>query len=246
MFTNRWVCKIRDDLPLSLDLIKEKEGKFWEEEGEKYTLRRLVKLDPEIKTQNPGEFISGRFYFNWEYPMEDYEIKDDKTTERADPQIIRRTSTVPFWISINQRIICFPNSKKHTKLGKETLARLFFHDDEDGILPVNFDVQAIERAWRNGEFSTWTYSFRERDGSINSGTHFGEEIDLTDPIYQQTITAPKNFIGIKMTLQDQEVKVRVTKNGTVTVYTITEEIQEQPELFRMIGELMRFQISEIS
>jgi len=156
-FTNRWVCKIHEEMPLTLEMIKKRDGHFWREEGKKFTLGRLIKLDPEIKSKNPGEYISGRFYFNWEQPIEDFEIREDGTIERKE-QIIRRTNVIPFWISVNHRLILFQNSKPYTKKGKDVLARLFFNTEE-GIIPVKFDIQAIEQAWRNGEF-TKLYSWR--------------------------------------------------------------------------------------
>jgi len=239
-FTNRWVHKVEETLPLGLDLIREKDNYFWEEEGREHTLRRLIKLDPEIRTENSEEFISGRFFFNWEQPIEDYEIKEDGTIEEMH-QIIRRTNTISFWISINQRLILFPNSKSYTKEGIKTLSRLFFNTD-DGFVPVGFDIQAIESAWRDGSFTMWTYSFKDRQGSINKGTHYGEDIDPNDPMYQQTVMVPKNFVGIKMVLFNLEIKVRVTRDGTVTFYRLFDEPQQQPELFRAIGGLLDFQV----
>lgn len=239
-FTNRWVCKIDEEVDLRLEAIKEKDGQFWEERGEKFSLRRLIKLDPEIITENPGQFISGRFYFNWEQQIVDYEIKEDGSIEETY-QIIRRTNTIPFWISINQRLILFSNSKQYTREGAKTLSKLFFKT-EDGFKPVQFDVQAIEQAARNGKFTMWTYSFKDRQGSIRTGTHYGEDIDPQDPMYQETTKAPKNFIGIKMVIFNQEVKVRITRDGTVTFYGFFDEPQQQPELFRAIGSLMKFSI----
>jgi len=238
-FTNRWVCKINEGLHLSLDLIKEKDNYFWAEEGDEFPLGRLIKLDPEIRTDY-GEFISGRFFFNWEQSIEDYEIQEDGTIEEKH-QTVRRTNTISFWVSIDQRLILFSNSKTYTKEGAKTLSRLFFGNDE-GFKPVNFDIQSIEQACRNGEFDMWTYSFRERQGSIIKGTHYGEDIDPNDPMYQETAAAPKNFVGIKMMIFNQELKVRITREGSTTFYGLFEELQQQPELFRAIGSLMRFQV----
>ncbi len=239
-FTNRWVCKIKEGLDLDLGCIKELDGHFWEEQGEKFPLRRLIKLDPEILTQDIGAIVTGSFYFNWEQYMKDYEIKEDGTISETY-QVIRRTNTVPFWISFNQRLVLFPNSKQYTKEGAKTLSKLFF-GVEDGFIPVKFDIRAIEEAANRGEFAMWTYSFVGRQGSVRKGTHYGDDIDPQDPMYQETSTAPKKFIGIKLTIFDREVKVKITRDGSITFYGAFDEPQLQPELFRAIGSLMKFSI----
>jgi len=234
-FTNRWVCRIKN-LNFDIEKIKNLDGHYWKEEGEKHTLGRLIKLNPKIRTDDIGSIISGNFYFNWEQKIKDYEIKEDGKIDETT-QIIRRTNTVHFWISSAARLILFPNSSDYVVEGAKTLSELFF-GTEEGFDPITFDVSAIEKAANRGEFSMWTYYFNQRQGSIDKGVHYGDDIDTKDDLYRETASAPKNFIGIKMTVAGRIVKVRITKNGTVTFYSGSlDEPQLQPELFRAINPL---------
>ena len=242
-FINRWICKIKEGVDLNVDRIKKFDGHFWVEDGQKYKLGRLIKLNPEVQSPDGGIILSGKLYFNWEDEIEDYEILENGTLQ-GGKQIVRRMSILPFWISIDQRLICFPNSKTYTKIGMRRLSELFFQDSY-AIKPVKFNIYAIEKAWKNGEFSVWAYYFRERQGSVDKGIHYGEDINLNDPLYQETATAPKNFIGIKLVIGDEEVKIRITRDGSLTIYSsIFNELQQQLELFRLIGDLLKYTIIE--
>ena len=142
------------------------------------------------------------------------------------------------FFSVLQFRFLFRNSREYTNTGKRVLANLLFNDDE-GIGDVSFDIEAIEDDWRKGVFDMWAYSFQERQGTINRGSLYSEQrISSTDPLYQDTAGAPRNFVGIYVTFGDREVKVRVTREGTVTIYGNYEGPTQQPAIVNFIRDLL--------
>lgn len=238
-FTSRWVCGIKEGLTLTPDRIKEKDGHIWSGEGEKFKLKRLLKLTPPIEYEK-GLIISGIMYFQRELFLADYEITEKgEIKEIQERHIIRVTDTVPFWVSFGSSpIIMFKNSKDYTRNGMKILSLLLFQID-DGIHPVEFDIRAIEDAWRRGEFNMWAYSFENRSGTVNSGTHYSQGIiDINDPLYQDTIGAPRNFVGIYVNFGDRDVKIRISRNGSIMIYGGFEEMRYQPAVTEFIRDLV--------
>lgn len=237
---SRWIWEVNNQIRLNDALFERMENCIWEERSPENLLRRLVMLQPAITTSTHDTIRPGTLYFNWEEPVTNLEIKDDGTIEESET-IYRRTNVIPFWISINQKRIVFPNSSIPSGHAARLLQQKFFGGDH-GISPNKFHIERIEEEWRNGTFSMWAYNFKDRQGSVTKGSHFGDDINTNDPIYQETIGTPKNFVGIKLRFFDQEVKARITRNGVITLYGTQPVTGMDGEIFRIIQSLSRYHV----
>lgn len=234
-FTNRWICKVEEEFDIGK--IKDRNGLFWEEEGKKYKLSNLLKFYTEIKSYQENIILHGVLYFQWEDEIRDYEIKKDALEETK--QLIRRTSVIPFWLS-EDGIMAFANSSASTIRGRDILSKILF-EKENAIKKIEFNIKQIERDIRNGTLQgMWTYYFTERPGSVTKGIHYGEDIDQNDTLYQETLRAPKNFIGFKVTIDNELVKIRITKKGSITLMGDYNDPTFTPDLFRIISDFMSY------
>jgi len=235
---SRWIWNVNDRTQLNDALFQRMNNCVWEENTPENRLRRLVMLQPTITTSNHDVIHPGTIYFNWEEPVTNLEINDDSTIEESE-SIYKRTSQIPFWISVNQKRIIFPNSSIPSGQAARLLQKKFFGADHE-ISPVNFHIEKIEDEWRNGTFSMWAYNFKDRQGSVTKGSHFGDDINTNDPIYQETVGTPKNFVGIKLRIFDQEVKARINRKGVITLLGTQYATGMDGEIFRIIQSMSRY------
>jgi len=247
-FTNRWVCVINLERVSPKDILS-KDGAIQtekrKENGEEFELSRVVKFDPPI-TDNEGKikYLNGKLYYQWKDEIVDFSIESEEIDGRTNirlrenKQPIRRTSVVDFWMAFDRsrKYILFKNSKIGEK-GLRVLSTLLFEDPE-GIKPAEFDIRGIETDVKNGIFEgMWAFHFRDRNGSITKGTLYADDIvDMEDdPMYEEAATAPKNFIGLIMELDDGErVKLRVSRKGTITIYKDIDDIKGLDTIFNTV------------
>ena len=235
---SRWIWNVNDRTQLNNALFQQMDHCVWEEQTPDNRLRRLVLLQPSITTTNHDTIQPGVIYFNWEDPVTNFEINDDGTVQESE-SIYKRTSQIPFWMSINQKRIVFPNSSVPCGQAARLLQQKFFGVEHE-IFPVKFNIERIEDEWRNGLFCMWAYNFKDRQGSVTKGSHFGDDIHTNDPIYQETVGTPKNFVGIKLQIFDQEIKARINRSGVITLLGAQYVAGMDGELFRLIQSLSRY------
>jgi hypothetical protein len=237
---SRWIWDINNQIQLNEALFQRMDNCVWEEQSPENILRRLVLLQPRITTANRDIIHPGVLYFNWEESATNFEINTDGTIEESE-SIYRRTNVIPFWISINQKRIVFPNSSIPSGHAARLLQQKFFGGDH-GITPIQYHVERIEDDWRNGTFSMWAYNFKDRQGSVTKGSHFGDDIRANDPLYQETVGTPKNFVGIKLRFFDQEVKARINRKGVLTLLGVQQVPGIDGELFNIIQSLSGYHV----
>lgn len=237
---SRWIWSINNQIQLNDAFFQRMDNCVWEEQSPDNLLRRLVLLQPTITTANHDTIHPGVLYFNWEEPVTNFEINTDGTIEESEA-IYRRTSVTPFWISIDQKRILFPNSSVPSDHAAKLLQNKFFRG-EHGITPIQYHIEKIEDDWRNGRFSMWAYNFQDRHGSVTKGSHFGDDIHANDPLYQETIGTPKNFVGIKIHFLNQEIKARINRKGVITLLGAQSVAGTDGEIFKIIQLLSRYHI----
>jgi hypothetical protein len=237
---SRWIWDINNQIQLNDVLFRRMENCVWEEQSPNNLLRRLILLQPIITTANHDTIHPGVLYFNWEEPVTNLEINTDGTIEETE-SIYRRTSITPFWISINQKRIAFPNSSVPSSHAAKLLQYKFFRG-EHGITPVHYHIEKIEDDWKRGNFSMWAYNFQDRQGSVTKGSHYGDDINANDPLYQETVGTPKNFVGIKLHFFDHEIKARINRKGVITLLGAQHVTGIDGELFNIIQSLSRYHI----
>jgi len=191
-FTNRWICAIESSNTIDPKDILSKNKVINKEEGEKFPLYKVVVLGPSIVSEtNEIEYLEGKLYYQREFSVIDYEIESiengDDIQIRETNRVVRKTYTIDFWMSLklDQNYILFKNSRMKED-GLIELSRTLF-GRSNGIKPVNFLVERMEKDLKDGNISgsIWGLSFKGRTGSVNSGTMYGEEIDPDDDLYDE-------------------------------------------------------------
>ena len=223
-FTNRWVCAVDSSIVIDPDEILGKNKVLDTVKGKEYQLYKVIVFDPPMVSESGNiEYVGGKLYYQMEFPIIDYEIEQIGNNDiqiRESSKIIRRTFTVDFWMSLylDQNYILFKNSRIEGD-GLAELSYMLF-ESEDGIKPVTFLVEKLEKDLRNGviDAGMWGLSFKGRVGSVHSGTMYGEEIDIDDELYSEVSNTKKGFLGLKIDMGNEILKVRVTKKGTITLY----------------------------
>lgn len=236
--SNRWVCKSTEELNLEdIKQILEKESKGTRD-GEHFdVLKHTIRLDPEIIATNNSNYLSGTLYFEDEFTGKHYELSDNwELQEHENPQ--KTTYVVDFWTSSNG-LFLYKNSKLPVKKGKELLSSLIFKDPNK-IKNLQFDIERIEQDVKDGVLQgMWTYHFTDRQGNVKSGMHFGDNVNI-DSMYDQTIGAPKNYIGIEKQFDNEIVKVAIYKKGTIRLLKDFEDATKIASVFEVVEEFSKY------
>lgn len=236
--SNRWVCKSSQEYNLGdvKNIFERESGKT--RPGNKFDeLKHVIKLGPEILATNSTNYLPGTLYFEDELENEYYELTDSGDLEEH-LNTIKTTHAVDFWVSDGGEFL-FRNSKKPVKAGKELLSQIIFRSP-DKINNYVYDIEAIEDDVRSGALhGMWTYSFRDRHGNITSGIAYGENIN-NDSIYTQTSGAPRNFIGVEKSFDDEIIKIRIYRNGTITILKNFESPTKIVSVFGIIEDFSKY------
>ncbi|WP_143311680.1 hypothetical protein [Candidatus Methanoperedens nitratireducens] len=201
------------------------------------TLRSVVKLNPRISSDTTS-YLSGRLYYQKLFSVKDFEINDDGDIDENDSNI-RRTMIADFWIKQNPGIILFSN-KISSENGSKIISQILF-DSTESIKQMKFKIENIERDVQAGLLTgMWAYSFKDRNGNIQKGQLFGDGDVNQDTIFGLTAGAPRNFIGIKKELNDEDTKIKVTRSGSITFFVKDEDLATDVTLQEIIGDLLPY------
>lgn len=230
------MCKT--NTTINYPTIKNRLDDYYEiKDGEQYSLKTMVKLNPEVVISDDEKYISGKLYYQKEIEIIDFDITDEKKLHE-DKFIRRSTFIVDFYISPNLNLILFKNSQDKVQYGKQVLSSLLY-GDKYAIKSLNFNIENLEKEVLNGRFhGMWTLNFRDRLGNITSGTNYGDNVNM-DPMYGQMGGAPRNFIGIEKEFDDNKVKIRICRKGSVTFMSNMEEDTHMPKIFHFLNQIMK-------
>lgn len=231
------MCKT--NTTINFPTIKQRLDDYYEtKDGEHYPLKTMVKLNPEVIISDDEKYISGKLYYQKEIEIIDFDITDDKKLHE-DKFIRRSTFIVDFYMCPHLNIILFKNSKDYVHYGKQVLSSLLYGDNY-AIKSLNFNIEDLEKEVLNGKFhGMWTLNFRDRSGNITSGTNYGDNVNM-DPMYGQMGGAPRNFIGIEKEFEDNTVKIRICRKGSVTFMANMEEDTHMPKVFYFLNQILKF------
>lgn len=239
--SNRWVCKSTEEYDLD-DIKKIFEGESkGTRKGEHFDiLRHVIRLNPEIISTDNSKYLSGTFFYEDEFKRKLFELNDDGELVEYEDKPQKTTHAIDFWIS-DKGIFLFRNSQRPVKKGKDLLSSLIFRSP-DKIKNLNYDIESIEQDVKSGILQgMWTYHFIDRQGNVTSGTLYGENVD-SDSMYNQTIGAPKNWIGIEKDLDNEKIKINVYKKGTITILKNYENPTKIATVFEVLEEFSKYAI----
>ena len=183
----------------------------WNEDGK--TLKSFIKLDPvELLLKDGVKLISGTLFY--EYINDTKRIvSEDGKYKVVDKSGIIDTHWTKFWFSEKSFIIIEKgnNGRRILEIISEALFEM-----SDSIKPVEFDIDRIARDYP----SHWLGGFYDREGHINTGTLYGEDIIVDEEMGDAYAhTKHKNQVGIITDYFDGvETKIKVTRSGYVQIY----------------------------
>lgn len=147
---------------------------------------------------------------------------------------------VSFWLSDNG-IFLFKNRSPASISGKDLLSEIIFKK-VDNIKGLTFDIEFMEKDVLNGILQgMWLSSYRDRKGNIHSGINYGESIDK-DVMFNQTVGAPRNQIGIELILEDEIVKIKITRKGSIMLFKDLDDPTDVIKHFEIIEDFSKYAI----
>jgi hypothetical protein len=211
-------------------------GYFDTRQGKKHTLKTMVIVGPEVIGENEIRFLFGTVYSQAEKEVIVPYITDDRELQTKKETRLE-TLIAPFVITSNPGLVLFNNSREPAHLAKERMSEILF-DSPDQISSRTYDIARIEADVLSGKLDgMWTFNFKERQGNIRSGYFYGDDVNQ-DSMYGECVGSPRNFIGIVVTTPEMRLKVRVSRTGSVTIYTDWnnhEDIQRIYDLVKMLN-----------
>ncbi len=233
---NRSVCKITEEYDAALlNRLSNYVSEPTTVDG--ISLRNVVILNPRIRSDSTT-YISGKLYYQKLFPVRDFEIEDSGEIHENDSNI-RKTMVADFWIKQNPGIMLFSNHAS-AEAGSKIISNVMF-DDESSIKLLKFKIEDIEIDVQSGALTgMWTYSFKDRRGNIQKGQLYGEDDVNHDPIFGLTLGAPRNFIGIKKELNDEDVKIKISRSGSIAVFVKDEDLATDVAIHDLIGDFLPY------
>ncbi len=245
-----WLWSIDSDMPMSEEYLmgKDRIVERWDkqvgnEESEKVKLSRMISLNPPLVDDTSVKYVGGTVYFQDAVREVYYDIDigdDSKGVLKSKRDIRIRTYNYSFWASFRSdlKLVCFSNSKINLD-SISHLSNILFNNPRV-LKSVEFDIEKIEEDTYNQEnihiIGSWTQSFNGRNGSINKGVVYSDTIiQNSDPIYNEISHATKNSIGLVISYDDEEFKVKITRKGIVQIYKNYNLSDDLPKIFDIIS-----------
>ncbi len=215
-FNNRWVCftDVNYNLDRLITTLNENEHYTIQSEDTNEYLHHRVNVNDEILESDECEFIYGSYGYQYEKEFRSVPIVNEERMHLG-PSRLLRTNIINFWITSNQKIL-FSKSGPEASIGKDKISLLLF-GNEISINTINFRIEELGDAVLNGDFQgMWLSSFRDRQGNIDNGTHYGTNIE-DDPMYGETEGCTKNSVGFVVEIENEFRKLRVNRKGTLQI-----------------------------
>ncbi|OLS25075.1 MAG: hypothetical protein HeimC3_17050 [Candidatus Heimdallarchaeota archaeon LC_3] len=127
-----------------------------------------------------------------------------------------------FWISHESFIFLVSTGNKDILINR--LSKAIFLNNEDKIHTVEIDLESLEQNYQR----LWHSTIRRRDQqntqgiTITSGSYYGN--DIKNDIEQGVIinSKVKNSIGIEPRIDNRNVMVKITRNGSINFPALSE------------------------
>ena len=182
-----------------------------EREERGFILKSVIKMNSIVhKLTEETELYSG-------VVMDEYLRIPHKLIEREEGvwEVTEGEPTVDlrygyFWITEGSIIIVDRSENKEFvfRVVSEALG-----GGENSVRPVRIDIQRIASDY----YGHWLGSIVDREGNMQSGTFYGENLEDDDVIGREYIRCNKRQIGIVTDYFGAPVKVRITRDGTVMI-----------------------------
>ena len=236
---SRWILDIDINSPLNDEEILNKADNVWIDSSTGQDLKRLIKFDPIITdSSDQPVLLSGTFYYHWNQFYKYYDISNDGNIGERDDSYIN-TSVIPFWISFPQKYFALPSITKLSARNAVPILSNGIFGNDSSLKKIEYKIENIHEACCRGMYSLWHYKFDERQGSISKGNHYGEDINVNDVLFQETQSTKKNSIGIKIPFNNQDIKTRITRKGSITLF-LDDDFGYMTDFFAFVGSLEQY------
>ena len=183
----------------------------WNESGKK--LDCFIELSPlELFLDDKTRLVSGRVYYEYLRKTRNIVKKDGKFKVIEKEKVID-TIWSDFWLTQKSYIII--EKRKARQKSFELISSALFGNGED-LSPITFDLERLHEDYP----AQWLGGFYDREGHIHSGTLYGEDISHDEEMgvaYKHT--RHKNQVGYFSEYFGPEIKIKVTREGFLQIYT---------------------------
>ncbi|MBZ9570553.1 hypothetical protein KQY27_03210 [Methanobrevibacter sp. TMH8] len=236
MFNSRWINSTNQNYELEQIVETFERNNFYVETGREFDeLNHKIECSEIINHDNIN-FIYGKFGFQFEFIDNTPLITREKIRDGdGEPRLV--SHVLNFWIGDNQKFL-FSSSKPNDVKGRNKLSQILFNNDSL-ISKVSFGLEEIARAAYQGEFGNmWLTGFEDRNGGVQKGIIYGNNV-IDDEMYAQIIDSIKNQLGVTHEIDNEEVKIRLTRTGTIQPLTRKFE-NDEPHIFNLVNELNEY------
>lgn len=178
-----------------------------------FKLSSAIQLSPasKVKLSDEVEILSG-------IVIDEYIVKNTYHIEKAESgrwevveaEPFKDTRWAGFWLSTRSIIL---TERKDSRGFVFRVISQALTDSDDHIQCVEMDIERIA----NDHPGHWLGSIKDRAGNMQNATMYGDSLENDNVIGTTYVRSHKSQVGITTDFFEAPVKVRITKDGTITV-----------------------------
>ena len=199
----------KDDLG-SLDILKEKLSDYKSEiEKDNVMLVRVIRLDPTLERVGELNFVKGVLIY-------EKLVQKPKLVMKGNVPVLQYEKVKETFFGQFRAAVDFIIADRREN------ARVLFEVVSGALGSEGFVENAhidIARIFKDFYPNAWLGGIYERQSNVRSGIFYGDRIPEDPELGNVIITSQKNQVGFIVDYNDTRVKVRVTRDGFIQVFS---------------------------
>ncbi|MDP4039838.1 MAG: hypothetical protein Q8P57_04650 [Candidatus Pacearchaeota archaeon] len=234
-FVYRFICKAIKKIPEDVS----QKLKEYKEYDHQQIISAIDLFKPVIIEDK--EYVRGKIYYrgiqsSFDLVEENGEVKEKEIK-------VPYVASVIFFLSTNSDAVLFSGIKEGSSFGHQVISKALF-GDSSSVLPIEFNLHKIEQSVAQGEFSNlWAHAYK-RQGNIKSRIEFGENIN-EDEEFVPSGTVDKSFLGICVTQDFEEMKIKVFRSGGIMFYKNWDNETHIVDVFNLVKIFLKYSMTQL-
>lgn len=191
----------------------------WSEDSR--NLDSFIIINPvEYYLDHDIRIINGELYYEYLRKTKNI-IKEGGKFKVVKEKEVIDTGWTDFWLTSRSFIII---KKRQARSKAFDIISIAISGHSGIIIPVEFNIDEIFQDYSN----QWLGGFRDREGHIHSAQFYGEDIINDDEMGNAYVrTQHKNQVGFLTDYFGTEIKVRITREGYLQIFTNLDDNPDQ-------------------
>lgn len=238
---SQYYCISERDFPENAeDIIKSKNRTSYDLKGVANIRIAHVKKKP----IDGKDYLIGTLLFKVLFDDFDYDVDQSFNLQKRHKSN-EHSEEVPFIVELNNKNIIFFNKNAADKFGRKIISHVFFNHQE-GITPVNFDIEKIRQDIDNGIFKKCWMNLVSSSGNIKSQKQIGQDIILDPRFIDDTQEYSRKGIGIEIKHNRESFKIAIYYGGSIVLFKSYEEIESNIALyFRILQVFNNYRVNAL-